>query len=144
MPVINKTPHAVHIVGADNSIVHTYPKAESLIRLSVSTRPAEPLPDGTPTSITVFGEPEGLPMEQWIAGSQGNPETGYGNTPSEAEDDFCAKTGRGYAMWTEPLVYYIVSQIVKSALPNRADLLVPAEVVRDNAGNIIGCKSLGR
>lgn len=39
--------------------------------------------------------------------------------------------------------FYIVSQLVKSALPNREDLLVPAEVVRDANGNIIGCKSLG-
>lgn len=40
--------------------------------------------------------------------------------------------------------YYIVSQLVKSALPGRRDLLVPAEVVRDASGNIIGCRSLGR
>lgn len=39
--------------------------------------------------------------------------------------------------------YYIVSQLVKSALPHRKDLLVPAEMVRDEKGNIIGCKSLG-
>jgi hypothetical protein len=39
--------------------------------------------------------------------------------------------------------YIIVSQLVKSALPNRTDLLVPAEVVRDDKGNIIGCKSFG-
>jgi hypothetical protein len=39
--------------------------------------------------------------------------------------------------------YYIVSQLIKSAFPQRADLLVPAEVVRDIYGNIIGCKSLG-
>lgn len=39
--------------------------------------------------------------------------------------------------------FLIVSQIVKSALPNRTDLLVPAEVVRDTTSNIIGCKSLG-
>lgn len=39
--------------------------------------------------------------------------------------------------------FYIVSQLVKSALPDRDDLLVPAEVVRDSEGNIIGCKSLG-
>lgn len=39
--------------------------------------------------------------------------------------------------------FYVVSQLVKNALPNRSDLLVPAEVVRDNNGNIIGCKSLG-
>jgi hypothetical protein len=40
--------------------------------------------------------------------------------------------------------FYIVSQLVKSALPGRTDLLVPAEVVRDASGNIIGCRSLGR
>ena len=40
--------------------------------------------------------------------------------------------------------YYIVSQLVKSSLPDRDDLLVPAEVVRDKSGNIIGCRSLGR
>lgn len=39
--------------------------------------------------------------------------------------------------------YYIVSQLVKNALPDRSDLLVPAEVVRDANGNILGCKSLG-
>jgi hypothetical protein len=41
-------------------------------------------------------------------------------------------------------VYYIVSQLVKSAKADRNDLLVPAEVVRDSNGQIIGCKSLGR
>jgi hypothetical protein len=39
--------------------------------------------------------------------------------------------------------YYIVSQLIKSALPNRQDLLVPAEVVRDDKGLILGCKSFG-
>lgn len=40
-------------------------------------------------------------------------------------------------------VFLIVSQLVKSALPKRNDLLVPAEVVRDASGNIVGCRSLG-
>lgn len=40
-------------------------------------------------------------------------------------------------------VYYIVSAMVKAACPDRKDLLVPAEQVRDEAGRIIGCKSLG-
>lgn len=40
-------------------------------------------------------------------------------------------------------IFLIVSQIVKTALPQRADLLVPAEVVRDSEGKILGCKSLG-
>lgn len=40
-------------------------------------------------------------------------------------------------------VFIVVSQLVKTALPSRSDLLVPAEVVRDENGNIVGCKSLG-
>ena len=39
---------------------------------------------------------------------------------------------------------YIVSQIVKNACIERSDLLVPAEVLRDADGNIVGCRSLGR
>ena len=39
--------------------------------------------------------------------------------------------------------FYIVSQLVKTACPDREDLLVPAEVVRDTQGNIVGCRSLG-
>lgn len=38
-------------------------------------------------------------------------------------------------------VFYIVSALVKNAFPNRSDLLVPHDVVRDEDGNIIGCKS---
>jgi hypothetical protein len=105
--IINKTPHAVHIVDDNGRFVKTYDKGDTQIRLSVKTVQDEPLIDGTPTSRTSFGEPEGLP-------------------------DFQEGT------------FYIVSQLVKSALPERTDLLVPAEVMRDDMGNIIGCKSLGR
>lgn len=38
--------------------------------------------------------------------------------------------------------FYIVSQLVKNALPQRKDLLVPTNVVRNKAGNIVGCESL--
>ena len=41
-------------------------------------------------------------------------------------------------------VWYIVSQVVKNALPDRLDLLVPAEVVRNETGQIVGCRSLGK
>lgn len=104
--VINKTPHAIHIVGSNNQVVRTY-ESEGQIRLAVKTVQEAPLADGTPTTKTTFGQPEGLP-------------------------DF------------EEGTFYIVSQLVKAALSNRADLLVPAEVVRDEKGHILGCKSLGR
>ena len=38
-------------------------------------------------------------------------------------------------------IYYIVSRLVLSACPDRTDLLVPNELVRDENGNIIGCSS---
>jgi len=40
--------------------------------------------------------------------------------------------------------YYIVSQLVKNALPQRKDLLVPKGVVRDDKGNVIGCTRLDK
>lgn len=38
---------------------------------------------------------------------------------------------------------YIVSLAVASRVPEREDILVPSESLRDAHGNIIGCKSLG-
>ena len=41
-------------------------------------------------------------------------------------------------------VMVIVSALVASAAKGRDDLLVPGELVRDDGGNIVGCKSLRR
>lgn len=105
MTIINMTPHSVHIVNGDNTVIKEYPASGNQIRLKAETIIVGNI-EGVPLSQTVFGEPVGLPEQ-----SEG--------------------------------VYYIVSQLVKSALPFRKDLLVPAEVVRDAKGVIIGCKSLG-
>lgn len=40
--------------------------------------------------------------------------------------------------------FIIVSQMVQSALPERKDLLIPAEIERNERGTILGCRSLGR
>lgn len=39
---------------------------------------------------------------------------------------------------------YIVSSLVASRCPDRADVFIPNESVRDDKGRIVGCKSLGR
>jgi hypothetical protein len=39
-------------------------------------------------------------------------------------------------------VMYIVSALVRAALPNRKDLASPAKLVRDDKGNITGCSAL--
>lgn len=41
-------------------------------------------------------------------------------------------------------VLMIVSRLVLAGNPDRTDLVVPNELVRDADGNIVGCKSLAR
>jgi hypothetical protein len=40
-------------------------------------------------------------------------------------------------------VYYVVSQLIKTANPHRIDLLVPTQIVRSSDNLILGCQSLG-
>ncbi len=37
---------------------------------------------------------------------------------------------------------FVVSAMVRAALPGRADLASPGDLVRDEAGAVVGCKSL--
>lgn len=39
------------------------------------------------------------------------------------------------------MTYFIVSKMVKDAAPNRQDLLSPGELVRNEKGEVIGCKN---
>lgn len=43
---------------------------------------------------------------------------------------------------SEDGVYLLVSRMVASACPDRTDLFVPGQLVRDEDGRIIGCKGL--
>lgn len=105
MPVINMTPHAIHIVNQYGDPLVVYPTSGSIVRLPCQTVYVNKTSDGVPLTKTVFGAPIGLPDE-----SEGT--------------------------------FYIVSQLVKTACPERGDLLVPAQVVRKK-GVVVGCKSLG-
>jgi len=42
----------------------------------------------------------------------------------------------------QPDTLFIVSTIVRFALPEREDLASPGDLVRDENGNVIGCKNL--
>lgn len=41
-------------------------------------------------------------------------------------------------------VLVMVSRVVKTELPGRDDLVVPDDLVRDEAGRVIGCRRLAR
>lgn len=44
----------------------------------------------------------------------------------------------------EPETIYVVSSIVAQRVPERDDVYIPNESVRDENGRIIGCRSLGK
>jgi len=99
----------------------------------------------TPHPIIIVGE-EGQEVKRFEKGNQ------IRLTSRTEPEGYIAGIPISHTVFGEPEglpeykkgTFYIVSQLVKSALPYRKDLLVPAEVVRDENGNIIGCKSLGR
>lgn len=41
-------------------------------------------------------------------------------------------------------VAFVVSSLVAQRVPDRTDVFIPSDSVRDDAGRIIGCRSLGR
>lgn len=109
----NCTPHAVKIVDNEGNVVKEYLPSGMTIRLSQETVVVGDI-DGVSLTRTVYGEPQLVT------------ETGTLPLPEPKEDTL-----------------YLVSAMIKSALPEREDMLVPAEQVRNDQGQVIGCKSLG-
>lgn len=115
MKIINKTPHDVNIMEEIEGMEGSV-KAHKKVRVYES--------DGKPIRLTM----ETVPYDIFPDGTLLT-HTTFGEVDGLPEE--------------EEGVFYIVSQMVKSALSDRGDLLVPAEIVRDGRGVIIGCKSLG-
>ena len=117
--VFNLTPHSITICDAAGNKIVELPNCGWELRLKTSIEPAGSI-EGYPLTKTIFGTPE----------------IGKSKFYSGQEDP-----------WTEQYKhYFIVSQLVKTSYIGSSVydfLLVPAEVVRDAAGNIQGCKSLG-
>lgn len=107
------TPHPITILGDDNSIVRVIEPSGRTIRLKQDTRKAGFSVDDIPITKTEY-QVDFLVSEESI----GLP---------------------AYELGT----FYIVSQLVKNALPERKDLLVPAQMLRMADGTILGCRSLG-
>ena len=106
--IVNLTPHAVNIVGNDNSVAITIPASGNVARCSQTIDIIGSITTNSvsiPISSSSYGEVVDLP----------DPKPGY---------------------------YYIVSRLVMSACPARQDLLCPNDLVRNDAGQVIGCRSL--
>jgi hypothetical protein len=105
MTITNLTPHDIKIVLPAGD-VRVIAKSGTVARVA-TTRAAGPEVDGIPTSMTSFGEVEGLPAPK-----------------------------RG--------TVYVVSGMVAARCSDRDDVFAPGELVRDDAGNVVGCRGLSR
>lgn len=135
------TPHVVNYIDEESPEFNRVFQPHGLIRLSSSTQEFGETPCGCRLSVTTYGEPTGLPPYE-EATITFCIHCGYEYPYEQKECSWCGEDGHLDYM-SVPKAYYIVSQLVKNALPHRRDLIVPAEVVRDDTGNIIGCRSFG-
>ena len=89
--------------------------------------------DGTRETIPPSGTVARVTQETTRVGSvAGVPVVTTRPGPVTGLPDFEADDGAGY----------IVSALVRLALPDRIDLFSPADLVRDAAGNVVGCRAL--
>lgn len=115
MTLVNLTPHAINFVDASGAPLVTIEPSGQLARVTSKTVVIGEI-DGIPVTATEYGEVEGLPA------------------PLRKDDPRRLYGGVGY----------IVSSLVASRVPDRDDVFIPNESVRDAQGRIVGCRSLGR
>lgn len=117
--IVNLTPHDINIIDENGDITATFPPSGTVARVARQSRHLRDIetPQGTiPLYEAVYGDVVDLP------------------TPDP------------YPETNDPDTYYIVSRMVVDALGpsdiDISDLLTPGELVRDDQGNIIGCRGL--
>lgn len=118
--IINLTPHSISLIapGTTPGDGWTWPAAEGGVARCAETRSV--LPAGRFDPFGDGGMVGSLPLVQ---------------------RSFGAVTGLPARDPGRPWLMYIVTQFVADASPDREDLLVPTDLVRDAGGNIIGCRA---
>lgn len=112
--LINLTPHAINFVDGEGRPIATIEPSGQLARVTSKTIVIGEI-NGIPVTTTEYEEIEGLPA------------------PLRKDDPRRLHGGVGY----------IVSSLVASRCPERDDVFIPNESVRDSQGCIVGCRSLG-
>ncbi len=115
MKIINLTPHSINFVWEPVNPNGTGSGFyEELASIPASGKLAR-----VSAKTVVTGEINGIPVTSTVYGE-------VEGLPEPADDTI-----------------YVVSQLVASRVPDRQDVFIPNESVRDAHGRIIGCKSLG-
>ncbi len=146
--ILNLTPHAITIpVTLDPEMgPWTLAPSGSIARVAEHADPSTPIGD-IPTSRIEYGNVEGLPEPSWR--TLPHPCDVPGAVPEGSS--FCLVCGAQdghHGAPREIATYYVVSsataEAVRSSGRTTEDLLVPGQQIRDDAGRIVGCRSLAR
>ena len=109
--IINYTPHDVVLLDGKGNVIHTFKPQKRPVRMKTGVKTLAKF-DDVPVKQVTFGE---------------------ANLPQANGKDPTAKDYKGK--------YYIVSALVATRHPERTDFLMPHDVVRDEKGVVLGCKS---
>ena len=113
--IINLTPHTINVLDENKKPVITLPTSGAVARVSTTRQVVGHIITDTTPPATV-----------WVS------RVAYGEVVGLPEYN------------QDSDVFYVVSSLVKAALPNRGDLLTPGELVRNEAGQPVGCIGLDR
>ncbi len=149
MPIVNLTPHAITIPATcrPEHGAWTLEPSGKIARAAEIAAEAAPIGD-VPTTRVRYGAVEDLPDPEWI--SLPNPCDAPGAVPPGSGQCLacgaidCHVPGSPRA----PAVYYVVSAITADVARRNGrtteDLLTPGQQIRDDAGRVVGCRSLVR
>ena len=112
MNIINLTPHTINVQNETGDFV-AFPPSGKVARVSAQLTPVNVAEYGEKITELAFGE-RFLVSSQEFGAVTGLPEPEYG-------------------------VLYLVSGLVRQAVPHRFDVLSPGELIRNEAGQPIGC-----
>lgn len=115
----------------------------------MATTKIQKLVNLTPHAITMMDDNENILLVIEPSGNTARVSVRTERTETLAFDDVVLATSKSVYGSVEGLpeieegVVYIVSSLVAQRVPEREDVFIPNESVRDDKGRIIGCKSLG-
>lgn len=115
MNVINLPPHAINVQRDDGAFV-TYLPSGSVARVSATLTPVDVF--GYPRAVQEIALADGI----LISAQEFGEVTGL---PEQKDGTI-----------------YLVSALVRTAVPHRLDVLSPGELIRNDAGQPIGCAGL--
>jgi hypothetical protein len=118
--LINLTPHSISVFAADGkTLLVTVPPSGEVARVSVSRVETGVVPIESDAAALLRRDPlAGVPVFVGTYGAiTGLPAPSFGTI-------------------------YVVSAMVRQAVPTRRDVLSPGELIRDAAGQPLGCRGL--